>query len=117
MRKTISIIVIILLIAIGAYLYFSGTFDNDTNKHHAENQTGNPEQNNGKKDKHEDGKGDNDESANNENEDETGQGDMNLDEKIGQMIFSGVDGTEMTADTEEVISTYHVGGIILFANN
>jgi len=264
MRKTIGIIVIILLIAIGAYLYFSGTFDNDTN-HHAENQTSNSTQESGGKDKHEptvenlfqlaedgkipgheivvgktnvdevydiwgksddestvkgitymeysqetltigvkndvvldlrssqeaiqkidleaikdykgepdaeryfqdedvdqiilvyelpndyvlkwvlpdpdsdndnpnvdhialsntglddaaDDKGDNDnnESADNENGDETGQVDMNLDEKIGQMIFSGVDGTEMTADTEEMISTYHVGGIILFANN
>src|SRR5699024_2762637 len=52
MRKTIGIIVIILLIAIGAYLYFSGTFDNDTN-HHAENQTSNSTQESGGKDKHE----------------------------------------------------------------
>ncbi|UOQ92870.1 beta-N-acetylhexosaminidase [Halobacillus shinanisalinarum] len=42
---------------------------------------------------------------------------MSLDEKIGQMIFSGVDGTEMTAETKNIIQKYHVGGIILFANN
>src|SRR5699024_6205931 len=39
------------------------------------------------------------------------------DLKIGQMILSGVDGTEMTANTEEMMSTYHVGSIILFADN
>ncbi|WP_106498316.1 beta-N-acetylhexosaminidase [Lentibacillus sp. Marseille-P4043] len=42
---------------------------------------------------------------------------MSLDEKIGQMIFSGVNGTEMTAETRKVIERYHVGGIILFGNN
>ncbi|WP_163538213.1 beta-N-acetylhexosaminidase [Gracilibacillus sp. YIM 98692] len=42
---------------------------------------------------------------------------MSLDEKIGQMIFSGVDGTEMTDETKSIIKKYHVGGIILFANN
>ncbi|ASK63992.1 beta-N-acetylhexosaminidase [Virgibacillus phasianinus] len=42
---------------------------------------------------------------------------MSLDEKIGQMIFSGVDGTEMTAETKNTIKNYHVGGIILFGNN
>src|SRR5699024_5292027 len=42
---------------------------------------------------------------------------MALDEKIGQMIFSGVNGTEMTDETKRIIEEYHVGGIILFANN
>lgn len=48
---------------------------------------------------------------------DTDNGSMSLDEKIGQMIFSGVNGTEMTAETKNNIQKYHVGGIILFANN
>lgn len=46
-----------------------------------------------------------------------GEVSMSLDEKIGQMIFSGVDGTKITAETKNIIQKYHVGGIILFANN
>ncbi|SFB24040.1 beta-N-acetylhexosaminidase [Lentibacillus halodurans] len=42
---------------------------------------------------------------------------MSLDEKIGQMIFSGIDETEMTAETKNIIERYHVGGIILFEKN
>ncbi|SDY11559.1 beta-N-acetylhexosaminidase [Salimicrobium album] len=42
---------------------------------------------------------------------------MSLDEKIGQMIFGGVSGTEMNEETQEVIEKYHVGGLILFGNN
>lgn len=42
---------------------------------------------------------------------------MSLDEKIGQMIFSGVNGKEMTTETKNIIQKYHVGGIILFGNN
>lgn len=60
------------------------------------------------------------ESGNNtkdEDGSETDVDDMSLDEKIGQMIFSGVDGTEMTAETQNTIEKYHVGGIILFGEN
>lgn len=46
-----------------------------------------------------------------------GSNGMSLDEKIGQMIFSGVNGTQMTAETKDIIQNYHVGGIILFADN
>src|SRR5699024_2941959 len=42
---------------------------------------------------------------------------MSLDEKIGQMIFSGVDGTELTVENQNMIEQYHVGGVILFGNN
>lgn len=42
---------------------------------------------------------------------------LSLDEKIGQMIFSGVDGTEMTDESKNIIQKYHVGGIILFGDN
>ncbi|MGY0694691.1 beta-N-acetylhexosaminidase [Virgibacillus sp. FSP13] len=42
---------------------------------------------------------------------------ISLNEKIGQMIFSGVNGTEMTAESKKIIEKYHVGGIILFGNN
>ncbi|AKG05226.1 hypothetical protein AAV35_010800 [Salimicrobium jeotgali] len=42
---------------------------------------------------------------------------MSLEEKIGQMIFGGVSGTEMNEETKKVIEKYHVGGLILFGNN
>lgn len=42
---------------------------------------------------------------------------MSIDEKIGQLIFAGISGTTITAETKSLIHNYHVGGIILFANN
>jgi beta-N-acetylhexosaminidase len=51
------------------------------------------------------------------NSDDIGANNMSLDEKIGQMIFSGVDGTGMNAETRRIIKKYHVGGLILFGNN
>lgn len=42
---------------------------------------------------------------------------MSLDEKIGQMIVGGIDGTEINAETKDMIENYHVGGVILFADN
>jgi beta-N-acetylhexosaminidase len=42
---------------------------------------------------------------------------MNVDEKIGQLILAGIDGYEMNAHTRELIETYHVGGIILYKTN
>ncbi|KXH86968.1 beta-N-acetylhexosaminidase [Sporosarcina sp. HYO08] len=58
--------------------------------------------------------------VNEENSDgfaDRGNKSISLDEKIGQMIFGGVNGTEMTAETKNTIKNYHVGGIILFGNN
>ncbi|WP_181348036.1 beta-N-acetylhexosaminidase [Thalassobacillus sp. CUG 92003] len=52
-----------------------------------------------------------------EHSDDRGVSKMSLDEKIGQMIFGGVDGTQMNAKTKTIIQKYHVGGIILFGNN
>ncbi|GAB4072700.1 hypothetical protein GCM10028778_04450 [Barrientosiimonas marina] len=48
---------------------------------------------------------------------DVGDNDMSLDEKIGQMIFSGVNGTEVTSKTKNIIKKYHVGGIILYDKN
>ncbi|SIS58948.1 beta-N-acetylhexosaminidase [Salimicrobium flavidum] len=42
---------------------------------------------------------------------------MSLDEKIGQMIFGGVSGTQMNPETRSAIEEYHVGGLIMFGNN
>ena len=42
---------------------------------------------------------------------------MSLDEKIGQLMIAGFDGTEMTDQTRELINTYHVGGFIFFKPN
>lgn len=42
---------------------------------------------------------------------------MNLEEKIGQMIFAGVSGTTMDAGAQKLINQLHVGGIIFYKNN
>lgn len=43
--------------------------------------------------------------------------DLSLEEKVGQMIFAGIKGTDITKETKKIISTHHVGGIILFKDN
>jgi beta-N-acetylhexosaminidase len=42
---------------------------------------------------------------------------MTLDEKIGQMVIIGVDGTALSEQTRDLIERYHVGGVILYKNN
>lgn len=42
---------------------------------------------------------------------------MSIDEKIGQMIFAGVSGTNMNENAETLLSDFHVGGIILNKKN
>lgn len=42
---------------------------------------------------------------------------MSLDEKIGQMIFAGVEGTSSNAEAEGLVRDYKVGGIILNGEN
>ncbi|NOV04287.1 beta-N-acetylhexosaminidase [Paenibacillus sp. LMG 31457] len=42
---------------------------------------------------------------------------MSLDEKIGQMIFAGIDGYGMNANTQALLATRRVGGIILYKPN
>ena len=42
---------------------------------------------------------------------------MTLDEKIGQMIITGFDGSEYNDDMDRLINEYKVGGVILFARN
>lgn len=42
---------------------------------------------------------------------------MSTDEKIGQMVIVGLEGTSMQADAEELISSYRVGGFILYQDN
>ncbi|MGA9287069.1 MAG: glycoside hydrolase family 3 N-terminal domain-containing protein, partial [Anaerobacillus sp.] len=42
---------------------------------------------------------------------------MSLDEKIGQMMLAGINGTEVNENTKRLIHQYHVGGIIFFSNN
>src|SRR5699024_5341404 len=39
--------------------------------------------------------------------------DMTLDEKIGQLFISGIDGTEMTDETAAMIEDNALGGVIL----
>jgi len=42
---------------------------------------------------------------------------MSTEEKIGQMVLAGIDGTTVGAETRELLQTYRVGGIILYKNN
>ncbi len=42
---------------------------------------------------------------------------MTLDEKIGQMIMAGIEGTTPTPETINLIEDYKVGGIIFFSDN
>ncbi|MBB6446155.1 beta-N-acetylhexosaminidase [Bacillus benzoevorans] len=42
---------------------------------------------------------------------------MSLEEKIGQMLFAGISGTEMSDSTNRLINSYHVGGLIFYKNN
>lgn len=43
--------------------------------------------------------------------------DMTLNEKIGQMVIAGIEGTSLTAPDKSLIIDYHIGGFIFFANN
>jgi len=42
---------------------------------------------------------------------------MTLEQKIGQMILAGVDGTSIDAAAKKMILEQHVGGIIMYKNN
>jgi len=42
---------------------------------------------------------------------------MTIDEKIGQLVFVGLDGVELDENTIELIENYYVGGLILFKKN
>lgn len=42
---------------------------------------------------------------------------MSLEEKIGQLVLTGVDGYSNDENSKTLISTYHVGGIIFFKKN
>jgi len=42
---------------------------------------------------------------------------LSLDEKIGQMILAGVQGTTLDAQAKQMITDQKVGGIIFYANN
>ncbi|MDQ8735312.1 beta-N-acetylhexosaminidase [Paenibacillus sp. LHD-38] len=42
---------------------------------------------------------------------------MTLDEKIGQMVLVGIEGTTMQANASEMLDKYHVGGFILYKEN
>lgn len=42
---------------------------------------------------------------------------LTLNEKIGQLVIVGLDGTAMTEQTKTMIDEYHVGGFILYKDN
>ena len=43
--------------------------------------------------------------------------DLSLEEKIGQMIIVGIDGSKITERTRKLILKYKIGGIILYRKN
>ncbi|MEH7225537.1 beta-N-acetylhexosaminidase [Bacillus sp. JJ1566] len=42
---------------------------------------------------------------------------LSLDEKIGQMIFAGISGTKMNSKMNDLVTKYHIGGIIFNGDN
>ncbi|WP_449538965.1 beta-N-acetylhexosaminidase [Ferdinandcohnia sp. Marseille-Q9671] len=42
---------------------------------------------------------------------------LSLDEKVGQLIFAGISGTKMNKKMNQLITKYHVGGIIFNGDN
>lgn len=42
---------------------------------------------------------------------------MSTDEKIGQLVVVGMDGTQQNEDTQKFIKDYHVGGFIFYKDN
>nr|WP_225941908.1 beta-N-acetylhexosaminidase [Sporosarcina limicola] len=42
---------------------------------------------------------------------------MSLNEKIGQLMLAGIDGTAIDSNTKSLINDYKVGGLILYAEN
>src|SRR5574341_1160085 len=42
---------------------------------------------------------------------------LTLEQKIGQLMIVGFDGTSVDADLRRMITEYHIGGVILFARN
>jgi len=42
---------------------------------------------------------------------------MTLEEKVGQLVIVGMDGTELTENITNLIQNYHAGGVILYQKN
>ncbi|HET6823469.1 MAG TPA: glycoside hydrolase family 3 N-terminal domain-containing protein, partial [Anaerolineales bacterium] len=42
---------------------------------------------------------------------------MTTDQKVGQLMLIGFDGTTVDSELRSMITDYHVGGVILFARN
>ncbi|MBP1993317.1 beta-N-acetylhexosaminidase [Paenibacillus eucommiae] len=42
---------------------------------------------------------------------------MSMNEKIGQMVLAGIEGTANSEEAKNLIETYHIGGIILYKDN
>ncbi|WP_025785350.1 beta-N-acetylhexosaminidase [Sporosarcina sp. D27] len=42
---------------------------------------------------------------------------MTLDEKIGQLVIAGIDGTAINKASQQLIEHYQIGGVIFYANN
>jgi beta-N-acetylhexosaminidase len=42
---------------------------------------------------------------------------MTLDEKVGQLVLLGLNGTRLNSEFERLITRYHIGGVVLFKRN
>lgn len=104
MKTIIYILLFILIICLGVYIYLNFN-EKASEQPHLENNV-------------------NDGQQENKNNDVGGEdaltqmiNQMSIEEKIGQLVFAGISGTQMSEETKTLIHKYHVGGIILFAPN
>ena len=103
-----KVLVLLLLVVIGVAVYAVVT---DTQE---EGQTNEIEKNNEQK---EENKTDEELEPNSVDPIAEKMAEMTLDEKIGQLFISGMEGTEMTDETAAMIEENALGGVILFQPN
>ena len=103
-----KVLVLLLLVVVGVAVYAVVT---DTQE---EGQTNEIEKNNEQK---EENKTDEELEPNSVDPIAEKMAEMTLDEKIGQLFISGMEGTEMTDETAAMIEENALGGVILFQPN
>src|SRR5699024_542988 len=103
-----KVLVLLLLVVVGVAVYAVVT---DTQE---EGQTNEIEKNNEQK---EENKTDGELEPNSVDPIAENMEEMTLDEKIGQLFISGMEGTEMTDETAAMIEEITIGGVIMIETN
>lgn len=117
-KNTGKMIGLVALLTIAIVLIYIFMFANNTAVNDQEQNGNSPE--NPEEHESNDGIVENDDTENEPTEDEKIAefvNQMSLEEKIGQLIIGGFEGTTMTKDAKQMIRDWKLGGIILFANN